>query len=78
MDAPGLKWYHTPRWPQLQSALTDVPPGITSLVYFHPRGDNIRGIAEKWQPHVFDVKIVERLPHCTVELVTLINEISGV
>lgn len=59
-----------------RSTLTDVPPGISCFVYLHPGGDDVGGIAEKWQPHVFNVEIVECLPYCSVELVTLVNGIS--
>lgn len=63
-------------WPR--SALTDIPPGVPCFVHLHPRSDNVGGIAKEWQPHVFDVKIVERLPYSAVEFVTLINEINAV
>ena len=56
--------------------LTDVPPGVSCFVYLHPGGDDVGGVAEEWQPHIFNVEIVECLPYCSVELVTLINEIS--
>ena len=45
-------------------------------MYLHPGGDDVGGIAEERQPHVFDVEIIKRLPYCSVELVTLIDEIS--
>jgi len=47
-------------------------------VYLHPGGDDVGGIAEEWQPHVFNVEVVKRLPYCPVELMTLVNEISAV
>ena len=56
--------------------LTDVPPGVSCFVYLHSGCDNVGGVAEEWQPHVFDVEIVESFPYRSVELVTLTNEIS--
>ena len=47
-------------------------------MHLHPGGDDVGGIAEEWQPHVFDVEIIERLPYCPIKLVTLVNEISAV
>lgn len=63
---------------QPRSVLTDVSPSISCFVHFHPRGDNIGGVAEEREPHVFDVEIVKRLPYCAVELVPLVNKISVV
>jgi len=57
--------------------LTDVPPGVSCFVYLHPGCDNVGGVAEEWQPHVFNVEIVECFPYRSVELVTLTNEISA-
>jgi len=57
--------------------LTDVPPCVSCFVYLHPGCDNVGGVAEEWQPHVFNVEIVERFPYRSVELVTLTNEISA-
>lgn len=37
------------------------PPGIPSLVNFHARGVDIGRVAEVWQPHVLDVKIIKGL-----------------
>ena len=62
---------------RLRSALTDVPPGISCFMYLHPGGDDVGGIAKKWQPHVFNVEIVECLPYCSIELVTLVKEINA-
>lgn len=45
-------------------------------MYLHPGGNDVSGIAEEWQPHVFNVEIVERFPYRSVELVTLTNDIS--
>ena len=41
--------------------LTDESPRIAGLVD-HRRGRvNVRGIAKKWKPHVFYVKVIEGL-----------------
>jgi hypothetical protein len=40
---------------------TDKPPSVTSLVYLHTRSRDVRSIAEEWQPHIFDVQIIEGL-----------------
>ena len=60
-----------------QPALTDVPPGISCFMNLHPRGDDVGGVTEERKPHVFNVEIVERLPYCSVEFVTLVNEVSA-
>ena len=60
-----------------RSILTAVPPGISRFMYLHPRGNDIGGIAEERQPHVFNMQIIERLPYRSVELVTLANGISA-
>ena len=78
MDAPRLTRQHVSRRFQHWSVPTDVSPGISCFVYLHPGGDDVGGIAEEWEPHVFDVEIVERLPYCSIELVTLVNGISAV
>ena len=53
--------------------LTDKPPSVTSLVYLHTRCRDVRSIAEEWQPHIFDVQIIECLVESSVELVSLIH-----
>ena len=56
--------------------LTDKPPSVTSLVYLHTRSRDVRSIAEEWQPHIFDVQIIECLVKRSVKLVSLIHPIS--
>ena len=41
--------------------LTDEPPSVPGLVDVHLRCVKVRRVAEEWQPHVFDMKIVKRL-----------------
>ena len=59
MDAPVSfrKYMHRAQ----QQRLTYEPPCIAVLVYHHGRRVDIRGIAEVGQPHVFDMKVIERL-----------------
>jgi len=72
MDAPVLAHQRVSRRFRT-SVLTDIPPGVSCFVYLHPGGNDVGSIAEEWQPHVFNVEVVERLPYCPIELVTLIN-----
>ena len=54
-----------------QSLLTNEPPGVSCLVYLHSRCVDIRRIAEEWQPHVFNVKVIESLGPIVVNGATL-------
>jgi len=54
--------------------LTNESPSITSLVYFHSRCRDVRCIAEKGKPHIFDMQIVERFVKRAVELMPLIEK----
>ena len=56
--------------------LTDKPPSVTSFVYLHTRSGDVCSIAEEWQPHVFDVQIIECLVERSVELMSLIHRVS--
>jgi hypothetical protein len=44
-------------WPPL----TNIPPRIAILVDLHLGGHNVRGIAEEREPHILDMKVIERL-----------------
>lgn len=63
IDAPAEFLINTPR--SLEYLLTDEPPGVACLVELHAGGKDIRCIAVKWQPHVFNVQIVKRLEFTT-------------
>ena len=41
------------------SELTNESPCVSSLVDFHARCVDIGRVAEIWQPHIFDMKIIE-------------------
>ncbi len=57
-----------------RTRLTNEPPGITSLVYLHPRIRDVRCIAEEWKPHIFDMQIVKRFIKRAVELMSLVEK----
>jgi hypothetical protein len=40
---------------------TNESPGIASLVDFHARSHNVRGVAEIRKPHVLNVEVIEGL-----------------
>jgi hypothetical protein len=52
-------------------SLTNEPPSIASLMYFHSGCRDIRRITEEGQPHIFDMQIVECFVKRPVELMSL-------
>lgn len=60
MDAPFGDGFRA-KITQYSWKLTDEPPSIACLVDLHSRSDDISCIAIVRQPHVFDMKVVERL-----------------
>lgn len=72
LRVPIIQYEHT-EYPWL----TDKSPSVTSLVYLHTRSRDICGIAEEWQPHIFDMQVIECLVQRSVELVSLIRHVSS-
>jgi hypothetical protein len=61
MEAPVLSLRQiTKLWPKI-APLTNIPPRIAILVDLHLGGHNVRGIAEEREPHILDMKVIERL-----------------
>lgn len=57
--------------------LTDITPRITRLVDIHGGSVDIGGVAKEWQPHIFNVEVVEGLVYRPIEFMTLGVPVSG-
>jgi hypothetical protein len=62
MDAPLAS--HSPVDTAESVQLTDESPGVTRSMYFHIGFEDVRRVTEEWDPHVFDVNVIERLEGC--------------